>query len=167
MEKKHRIDFVMGIMMMFTAVVLDLIQGLLTLLVLLMPLSWVLTFFGVIGFTIWFFLEGAYSGKSAEKTALTSLASAIVEFIPGLNVVPAFTASTAINIVLSRIEDAKRNTAVTSPKRLQAKARLERMKASRAERANAAEQERAGAQEERHSAANDNEDEEEGERQAA
>ncbi len=111
------------------------------------------------GFVLWFLVLGAYSGKGAEKKALTSGVSTVAEFIPIINAVPAITAGVLINIVLSRIDDAKK-TIIADPKKAMAMARLQRMQASRAARTNSMRESREQTRQDRHAPAKDNNDSE-------
>jgi hypothetical protein len=141
MDKKYTIGNVTAGLMIVLALIVDGLQILLTLTVLLIPLSLLLTFFSVVGFSIWFFLLGAYKGKGAEKKVLTSLAASVVEIVPVLSAIPAATAGVVINIVLSRMDDLKRRIG-DDPKKTVALARLRRMQVARREREAAARQSR-------------------------
>lgn len=141
MDKKYTIGNVTAGLMIVLALIVDGLQILLTLTVLLIPLSLLLTFFSVVGFSIWFFMLGAYKGKGAEKKALTSLAASVVEIVPVLSAIPAATAGVVINIVLSRMDDLKRRIG-DDPQKIVALARLRRMQAARREREAAARQSR-------------------------
>ena len=155
MEKKHKIGNVTAIFMVLLALIADGLQFLLTLAVILIPLSLLLTFLCGIGFALWFFLLGAYSGKGAEKKVLTSLVSVVAEIIPVINAVPAITAGVVINIVLSRMDDAHISLAKPNPKKMLAAARTARMQAARSNLRERGREEREGAQETRHAPAND------------
>ncbi len=159
MENKKTIGNVTAGLMILLALVGDGLQFLLTLSVLLLPLSVLVTFLFSTSFVLWFLILGAYSGKGAEKKALTSGVSTVAEFIPIINAVPAITAGVLINIVLSRIDDAKK-TIVADPKKAMAMARLQRMQAARAARTNGLRESREQTQQDRHAPANDNNDSE-------
>lgn len=156
MEKKQTIGNITAIAIVLVAVVLDGIQFLLTLSVFLLPLTLLFAFFGGVGLGVWFFLLGAYSGRGAEKKALTSLVTVIAEFLPIINVIPAFTAGAVINILLSRFDDLKKEVGA-DPKKTAALTRLQRMKAAQAQRRAGMAEEREATQGARHGAANDNE----------
>lgn len=141
MDKKYTIGNVTAGLMIVLALIVDGLQILLTLTVLLIPLSLLLTFFSVVGFSVWFFLLGAYKGKGAEKKVLTSLAASVVEIVPVLSAIPAATAGVVINIALSRMDDLKRRIG-DDPQKIVALARLRRMQAARREREAAARQSR-------------------------
>lgn len=155
-KKKHKIGNITAIFMLLLAAVADGLQFLLTLSVLLIPLSLLLTFLCGIGFALWFLILGAYSGKGAEKKILTSLVSMVAEFIPVINAVPAITAGVLINVALSRLDDAHISLAKPDPKKMLAAARNVRMQAARSQLRNRARQGRTEAQDERHAPANDN-----------
>ncbi len=141
MDTKYTIGNVTAGLMIVLALIVDGVQILLTLTVLLIPLSLLLTFFSVVGFSIWFFLLGAYKGKGAEKKVLTSLAASVVEIVPVLSAIPAATAGVVINIVLSRVDDLKRRIG-DDPQKIAALARLRRMQDARRQREAAARQSR-------------------------
>lgn len=155
-KKKHKIGNVTAGFMLLLALVADGLQFLLTLSVLLLPLSLLVTFLCSVGFILWFFILGAYSGKGAEKKVLTSLVSMVAEIIPVINAVPAITAGVAINIALSRLDDAHISLAKPDPKKMAAMARSVRMQAARTQLRGRAQQGRVDAQEARHAPANDN-----------
>ncbi len=141
MDKKYTIGNVTAGLMIVLALIVDGLQILLTLTGFLIPLSLLLTFFSVVGFSVWFFMLGAYKGKGAEKKVLTSLAASVAEIVPILNAFPATTAGVVINIALSRIDDLKRRIG-DDPQKIVALARLRRMQAARREREAAARQSR-------------------------
>lgn len=157
-KKKHKIGNVTAIFMVLLALIADGLQFLLTLAVILIPLSLLLTFLCGIGFALWFFILGAYSGKGAEKKVLTSLVSVVAEVIPVINAVPAITAGVVINIVLSRLDDAHISLAKPDPKKMLAAARAARMQAARANLREKGRTEREDTQEARHAPANDNQE---------
>lgn len=166
MEKKHKIGNVTAGFMILLALIVDGLQFILTLAVALIPFSLLVTFIAGIGFALWFFLLGAYSGKGAEKKVLTSAVSVVAEFIPVINAVPAITAGVVLNIVLSRLDDAHISLAKPDPRKILAAARKARMDASRAKLREKGSAERQQTQDDRHTPANDN-DEGEEVRQAA
>ena len=149
-KKKHKIGNVTAGFMLLLALIADGLQFLLTLAVVLIPLSLLLTFLCGIGFALWFFILGAYSGKGAEKKALTSLVSMVAEFIPVINAVPAITAGVLINIVLSRLDDAHISLAKPDPKKMLQATRSARLQAARTRLRSRAQEGRDEAQEERH-----------------
>ena len=149
-EKKHKIGNVTAGLMLLLALIADGLQFLLTLSVLLLPLSLLVTFLFGVGFALWFFILGAYSGKGAEKKVLTSLVSMVAEFVPVINAVPAITAGVLINIVLSRVADAHISLAKPNPKKMLQAARSARMQVARSQLRSRAQELRDEAQEERH-----------------
>lgn len=160
-KKKHKIGNVTAGFMILLALVVDGLQFLLTLVVILIPLSLLVTFIAGIGFALWFFLLGAYSGKGAEKKVLTSGVSLVAEFIPVINAIPAITAGVVLNIILSRLDDAHISLAKPDPRKILLAARKARMDASRARLREKGSMERQQAQEDRHAPANDNSEDEE------
>ena len=101
-KKKHKIGNVTAGLMLLLALVADGLQFLLTLSVLLLPLSLLVTFLFSVGFALWFFILGAYSGKGAEKKVLTSLVSVVAEFVPVINAVAAQKGRHMINMSMVR-----------------------------------------------------------------
>ncbi|MBU1292476.1 hypothetical protein KJ819_00220 [Patescibacteria group bacterium] len=153
-DNKQSIGNITAGSMITVALLVDGLQFLLTLSVLLLPLSLLLTFLAAAGFGVWFFLLGAYSGKGAEKKALVSLVSAIAEFIPVVNALPAVTAGVVINIALSKVKDVEKKIGKNPARaRSLAQARLAGMQASRARRANAAREQREDAAAQKHAPA--------------
>ena len=124
-----------------------------TLSVLLLPLSLLVTFLFSVGFALWFFILGAYSGKGAEKKVLTSLVSVVAEFVPVINAVPAITAGIIINITLSRLDDAHISLAKPDPRKMLQAARSARMQAARTRLRSRAQEQRDETQGERHAPA--------------
>ncbi|MDP3402986.1 MAG: hypothetical protein Q8S35_03485 [bacterium] len=159
MEKKHKIGNVTAGFMILLALLVDGLQFILTLVVVLIPFSLLATFIAGIGFALWFFLLGVYSGKGAEKKVLTSAVSVIAEFIPVINAIPAITAGVVLNIVLSRLDDAHISLAKPDPRKVLAATRKARMDASRARLREKGSMERQQTQNNRHAPANNNEGE--------
>ncbi len=155
MAKTHTIGNVTAGMMIVLALIVDGLQVLLTMSVLLIPLSLLLTFVAATGFMLWFLILGAYSGKGAEKKLLTSAVATVAEIIPLVNAIPAVTASVIINILLSRAGDLKQQGGL-DPKKQAALARLQRMHAARAKRTDSMRASREEDQDARHTPANDN-----------
>jgi len=144
-------------LMVGTALLIDGVQFLLSLTILLLPFSLFLTFIAFIGFGLWFSLCGVSYMKGGGKKALTGAAAAIIELIPVVNALPATTAGVVLIIAQTRIEDARSSIGKTvTPRTVQAKARLERMRASRASRVDSAREQRDETQQARHAPANDN-----------
>lgn len=156
MEKKHTIGNVTAGFMIAVALLMDALQGLFTLLVILIPLSWFVTFLSLIIFFLWFALMGVkYTGSAGGRKLLTMLAMSIAELVPVVNALPATTAGVIGVIVQTRIEDARRNMGGKVPTSTAAAyARMRRAQQSRA-RQDAAREEREETQLARH-AANDN-----------
>lgn len=148
-DKKHKIGNVTAGIMLLLALLADGLQFLLTLSVLLLPLSLLVTFLCGAGFALWFFILGAYSGKGAEKKLLTSLVAVVAEIIPVINAVPAITASVVINIALSRLDDANISLAKPDPRKMLALAQKARMQTARTRLRTRAQEGRDEAQEER------------------
>ena len=118
--------------MLLIAAAIDGLQWLFTLSVVMTPLSWMLSVMSVSGFTLWFALIGVNYLKDGGKKLLLMLASGVVEFIPVINALPAVVVSVLGTIVMTRIEDARREIrkTVTSPRTAYAAGRLERMRAA-------------------------------------
>jgi len=158
MEKKRTIGNVTAGFMVAVALLVDALQGLFTLTVFLIPLSWFLTFLSTIGFSLWFFLLGAYKGKGAEKRVLVSLAATAAEMVPLLNAIPAVTGGVALVIVQTRLKDlAEEKLGKIDPKKAVAAQRLARMREARMRRTETLRQEREEAEAGRHAPSNDDE----------
>lgn len=154
-ESKPTISNVTAGIMIGIALIVDGIQFLLTLSVLLLPLTFLLSFLAAAGFGVWFFLLGAYSGKGAEKRVLTSLVSAIAEFLPVINAIPAVTLGVVINIALSKVKDIEKKAGVNPKARARSlgQNRIAAQQASRARRADAAREQREDAEAQKHAPA--------------
>lgn len=165
MKKKHTIGTVTAGLMIAFALVFDGIQALLTVSVFLLPFSIFVTFFSVIGFSIWFALLGiSYSGRFGAARILTMIATAVAELAPIINALPAITAGVIGLIVLSRFEDMKQSLIPQGP--TAAEVRHARLAQARAIRTAQLREEREQAATARFVAANDTEPEED-ERTAA
>ena len=162
MEQKHTIGNVTAGLMIAVALLMDALQGLFTLLVFLIPLSWFVTILSIIIFFLWFAIMGVKFGAGdGGRKLLTMLAAAVAEFAPLINALPATTAGVIGVIAQTRIEDARRNAGKkVTPNTAIAYARTRRMQQSRA-RQDAAREEREETQDARHAPANDNAPEEE------
>lgn len=104
-DKPRRITNTTAVLMLATAVLVDLIQFLLTL---LGGAGLVLNTFVAIfaGFTFWLWFKFKGVGFINDpKRFLTLMAESIGEVIPALNNLPIFVAGVAITIILVRIED--------------------------------------------------------------
>lgn len=158
MDKKHTIGNVSAGFMIVLALLMDALQALFTVSVLLIPLSWLVTFLSLSIFFIWFALAGVkYTGSAGGRKLLTMLAASVAELVPVVNALPATTAGVIGIIVQTRIEDVRKNAGGRiTPNTGQAYARLRRMQQSRA-RQDRARAEREEAQQARHTPANDNE----------
>ena len=159
MEKKHTIGNVTAGFMITVALLMDGVQFLLTLSVLLVPLSWLVTFFSIILFWLWFVLSGVkYSGTNGGKRLLIMLGTAVAELVPFINALPAITAGVIGTIVQTRLEDARRNAGgKVTPRTAMAMARRARMQQAARTRQDAARGDRENAQQARHAPTNDNE----------
>lgn len=147
MEKKRRIGNVTAGLLIVSALLVDGLQGILTVSVFFLPLSVMVTFLATTAFGLWFLLLGVkYVGKDG-KNLLIAFAAVITELAPVINALPATTVGVIGIIVRTRIEDARENLGKKkTPNTAQAQARLMRMQASR--------NRVASAQSERHPAAN-------------
>lgn len=150
MEKKNNIGNLEAGLMMAFALCLDGLQFLADLTVILLPLSILVTLLAF-GFPIWFFLHGAYHGRTAGLKLLASFGTIGLELIPVVNALPLIAGGVLLNIVLSRIEDLKKRVG-TDPKKVAALARLQRMKAAQARRRATMAEEREATQGARHGA---------------
>ena len=132
METKSKIDNLTAIFLIGCAVLVDGIQFLLTLTVLASLLSSLLTIVASIGFFLVFFLLGVkYTGKSGGVKLFSMLTASVVELVPFLGAIPAWTAGVVAVIIQERIKEAKEQGTAVDPRKLAAIARLARMKAAR------------------------------------
>jgi len=157
MEKKHKIGNVTAGMMIAVAALIDIIQGLLTLTVLLLPLSLFFTFLGLGIFFLWFALCGVKFNPANGKNLLTMLGATAIEIPPFINGLPGLTAAVIGIIVQTRIEDARAAAGgKVTPRTAMAYARLQKMNQARAARMDSAREGREEVQQARHTPANDN-----------
>ena len=157
MDKKHTIGNVTAGLMIAFALLMDVIQGFLTLSIFLIPFSWFITIFSFTALWLWFVLAGVkYSGNAGGKRILIMIASIITELIPVINAIPAVTAGVIGTIGQTRLEDARRNSGgKVTPRTAEAMIRKMRMDQARRNREERARAERESMQASRHPA-NDN-----------
>jgi hypothetical protein len=156
MAVPHKVGNVTAGLMIASALLIDGIQGLLVISVLLLPLGWFLSILGLILFFIWFALCGVNYSAGGGKKLLTMLATALVEFAPVINGLPATTAGVIGIIVQTRIEEARAAAGgKVTPNTAMAYARLQKMKAARANRESSAREGREEAQQARHAPSKD------------
>jgi len=146
MEKKQTIDNITAGLMIVAALLCDGLQALLTLSVVLLPLSILVTIMVIA------MLGVKYVGHDGGKKLLTMLATTVAELVPVVNALPAVTAGVLGVIVQTRIEDARRNAGgKVTPRTAMAAARLMKMKAARSKRTDSARDSRESEQQTRHS----------------
>jgi hypothetical protein len=155
MDKKHTVGNVTAGLMIAVALLCDGLQFLLTLSVLLLPLSIFVTVTCVTMFFLWFALLGVkYTDHGGGKKLLTMLAASVAELVPVVNALPAVTAGVLGVIVQTRIEDARRQSGgKVTPRTAMAYARLRKMQQARTQREASAREGREEAQAARHAPA--------------
>jgi hypothetical protein len=106
----YRIGGVTVAFMLALALVLDLVQILLTLTGVGALLAWLVTAVGTTAFGIWFLLMRVnyFSGRKAAQKMAATLAGVVAEFVPVINALPAMTISVIAVVLLSRAEDRER-----------------------------------------------------------
>ncbi|MES2668469.1 MAG: hypothetical protein V4644_02160 [Patescibacteria group bacterium] len=157
MAGSHKVGNITAGLMVALALLIDGVQFLLSLTVLLLPLSIFVTFIGFVTFGLWFALCGVNYMSGGGKKLLTGLAATVTELIPVINAVPATTLGVVAIIAQTRIEDAREHAGKkVSPRTAMAAARLQKMRAARSDRAAASREARENAEEARLAAANDN-----------
>ncbi len=103
----YRIGVVTGLFMLMFTIVADLLQFLLTLLVVTIPVAYLVTFLAQISLFIWLAILGVsyFGGKKAYQNLIALGSSVIIELVPIISALPAITAATAFIIFNSRAED--------------------------------------------------------------
>jgi hypothetical protein len=135
MPKKHTIGNVTAGLMIGTALLIDGAQFLLTLSVVLLPVSEFLAVAAAVMFFLWFLILGAYTGKKSWQRMMTTGLAAVIELVPVIGALPAVTGGVVGVIVQTRITDAR--TAMgkkATPRTVESLARLRRMQASQQKR---------------------------------
>lgn len=106
----YRIGAVTTLFMLMFTIVADLLQLLLTLLVVTIPVAYLVTFLAQITLFIWLAILGVsyFGGRKAYRNLLAIGSSVIIELVPIISALPAITAATAFIIFNSRAEDRER-----------------------------------------------------------
>ena len=104
-QKRNRIPSIVGAFMLGVSLLFDGFQGGLD----IIPFAgWLLAdavgCVGLLTMFLWFTFRGVKYGGSAKKTIL-NFSTAIIEFVPLLNALPALTLSTAMMIAMTKTED--------------------------------------------------------------
>src|SRR3990167_118236 len=105
----HKISLMQAFLLIGVALVADGLSALFTISIFLIPLYWIVWVFAVLGFFVWLHMLGISWTNAKGMRSLILLGAALgIEFMPFLNVLPAWTAfaiGTVINDRLSEFTD--------------------------------------------------------------
>jgi hypothetical protein len=112
----RKISNITAFFMITVALLLDLLQFLLTLLVLTSPIAELVTFLALCIFGVWFAIMRVnyFSGRKVGMKVASAFGSAVVELVPILDAVPGITLGVAGVIVATRIEERSQQSAAPS-----------------------------------------------------
>jgi hypothetical protein len=107
MAATRKISNITAFFMIIVALLFDLLQFLLTIMVITAPLSILVTFFALCIFGVWFAVLGVnyFSGRKVALKTLSAIGSVIVEMVPLIDGLPAITAGVAGVILGTRLEN--------------------------------------------------------------
>ena len=99
----YRISMITGVLMVAVAVIYDLAQGLLTFLGIGFLVNWIITLWANLTFWLWFTLHGIsfWNGKRFGVAGISN----VIEWIPGLSLLPACSAGVLLIWLNTRAED--------------------------------------------------------------
>lgn len=148
----HKVGNVTAGAMVAVAVVIDILQGLLTLTVLGSVVSLFISLIAGFGFWLWFAILGvSYLSKGAGKKIALSAATFVIELIPFVNAIPAMTVSVLGIIIIERQNEKNEARRHGNPQRtVAAQQRMARMRQARQQREARAREERQAAEDARH-----------------
>ncbi len=105
MEKnKEKIDNITATMMISTAILVDGIQAFLTLIFIGPFVNWLISIFAWMTFFLWFALKGIKFTNN-PKRVFTFMGGSLLEIIPGIATLPAWTATITITILTIKSEE--------------------------------------------------------------
>jgi len=109
MEKnKEKIDNITATMMISTAILVDGIQAFLTLIFIGPFVNWLISIFAWMTFFLWFALKGIKFTNN-PKRVFTFMGGSLLEIIPGIATLPAWTATITITILTIKAEKKVKN----------------------------------------------------------
>ena len=103
-KKKEKIDNITATLMIGTAVLFDGFQAFLTLLLIGPFVNWLISIFAWLTFFLWFMLKGVHFTKNLNKL-FTFMGGSLMEIIPVVDALPAWTATIIITILMIKAED--------------------------------------------------------------
>lgn len=104
MEDKEKIDNITAAMMISTAILVDGIQILLTIIFIGPFVNWLISIFAFMTFFLWFMLKGV-KFTSNPKRVFTFMGGSLMEVIPGIATLPAWTATIVITLLTIKTEE--------------------------------------------------------------
>jgi hypothetical protein len=116
-QEPHKISNVAAAGMLGVALILDLVQFLLTLAILTVLVNILITFLAVCIFGIWFAVMGInyFQGRKAGLKVLSSFGATIIELVPVIDGLPGITAGVLGIIVSSRLEERTKSVQKSTP----------------------------------------------------
>lgn len=129
-QKKNRIGNLTAILMTTIALIFDVLQAISNLavfipfvgLIIAVVVSWFITILASIFFFAWYSVQGiTLFERHGFRIILLLLSTFIIEIIPFLNIIPAWTAGTIITILLVRHSDKRYNEEKEKTLKLQRK----------------------------------------------
>lgn len=104
-NKKYKISTVVGLLMIIVALLVDGVSFLLGIFVILEPINWIVWICAVLGFYVWLKMVGmSWNDAKGKRTLMMFGGATGIEFIPYVNMLPAWTAFVIWAIVNDRIE---------------------------------------------------------------
>lgn len=104
-DKKYKISAVVGLLMIIVALLVDGVSFLLGIFVITEPINWIVWIYAVLGFYVWLKMVGmSWNDAKGKRTLMMFGGATGIEFIPYVNMLPAWTAFVIGAIVNDRIE---------------------------------------------------------------
>jgi len=107
-ENKEKIDNITATMMISTAIIVDGIQAFLTIIFIGPFVNWLISIFAWMTFFLWFALKGIKFTNN-PKRVFTFMGGSLLEIIPGIATLPAWTATITITILTIKAEKKVKN----------------------------------------------------------